>query len=43
MKAFLVYRNGALYTRTKTLIKAKRLCLELAALGFKAAFAEALS
>lgn len=41
-KAYLVYRNGVLYTRTVTLKKAIRISGELTALGFKATFAEAI-
>ncbi len=42
MKRFLIYRDNVLFTRTLTLVKAKRLCAELRAKGFQAGFAEAI-
>jgi hypothetical protein len=41
-RPYLVYRNGALYTRVLTQIKARRLVEELRQAGFKASFAETL-
>jgi hypothetical protein len=39
-RPYLIYRNGALYTRTLTQIKARRLVEELRQAGFKASYAE---